>query len=322
MPCLPTYKERISQYTPAIRACRNDAESLRKKIHMRKKRDLEKTDQDSDFLGVLLGVDFLGVAAAFFAAGAFFVAAAFFAGVFLVALGGAGTVVLVTRPDLVLPSTRCTSCSTAGAGTAALRGRPAFALGFAAAAVVAFFAAAFAGAVLAVEVFLADVLVAAALAFYIRSKHVSDNKIGGEPTVAGAFFGAATFFSALSALGSAFLAAAPAGFASFLASFTVPDAPRTCQYVCGRYVDVWEHLCVVGLRRRGHTLGARELALLLARGDGTVDVALEGGIGHVADLVIGLDIFLDSLTAVDVVSKCARVTRREHVVIMNTDSFG
>jgi hypothetical protein len=195
------------------------------------------------------------VAAAFFAAGAFFVAAAFFAGAFLVVLGSAGTVVLVIRPDLVLPSTRCTSCSTAGAGAAALRGRPALALGFAAAVAVAFFGAAFAvaafagaafagaafagaafaGAAFAVEVFLVDVLVAAALTFYNQSQHVSDDRISGERTVAGAFFGAAAFFSSFSALGSAFLAAVPAGFASFLASLTVPDAPRTRQYVCYRW---------------------------------------------------------------------------------------
>jgi hypothetical protein len=44
-------------------------------------------------------------------------------------------------------------------------------------------------------------------------------------TVAVAFLGAAAFFSAL---GSAFLAAgaAAAGFASFFASFTVPEVPR------------------------------------------------------------------------------------------------
>jgi hypothetical protein len=278
------------------------------------------------------------VAAAFFAAGAFFVAAAFFAGAFLVVLGSAGTVVLVIRPDLVLPSTRCTSCSTAGAGAAALRGRPALALGFAAAVAVAFFGAAFAvaafagaafaGAAFAVEVFLVDVLVAAALTFYNQSQHVSDDRISGERTVAGAFFGAAAFFSSFSALGSAFLAAVPAGFASFLASLTVPDAPRTRQYVCYRWqlasrrVDVWEHIFAVELLGREHTLGARELALLLARGDGAVDVALEGGVGHVTDLVVGLDILLDGLTAVDMVSKCLGGTRREHVVGMNTNSFG
>jgi hypothetical protein len=78
----------------------------------------------------------------------------------------------------------------------------------------------------------------------------------------------------------------------------------------------------VELLGREHTLGARELALLLARGDGAVDVALEGGVGHVTDLVVGLDILLDGLTAVDMVSKCLGGTRREHVVGMNTNSFG
>lgn len=45
------------------------------------------------------------------------------------------------------------------------------------------------------------------------------------------------------------------------------------------------------------TLGARELALLLARGNGTVNVVPEGSIGEVVDLVVGLDVLLNSLTA-------------------------
>jgi hypothetical protein len=53
----------------------------------------------------------------------------------LVAFDAAGALVLVTRPDLVFPRTRDTSASTAGAGAAVLRGLPALALGFAAAAV-------------------------------------------------------------------------------------------------------------------------------------------------------------------------------------------
>lgn len=47
------------------------------------------------------------------------------------------------------------------------------------------------------------------------------------------------------------------------------------------------------------TLGTREDALLLTRGDSTVDVALEGSIGKVVDLVVGLDVLLDGLTAVE-----------------------
>lgn len=47
------------------------------------------------------------------------------------------------------------------------------------------------------------------------------------------------------------------------------------------------------------TLGTREDALLLTSGDSTVDVALEGSLGKVVDLVVGLDILLDSLTAVE-----------------------
>lgn len=107
------------------------------------------------------GVSFFGVAfflgVAFFGAAAFLGAAAFFA-----AFGAAGALVLVTRPDFVLPRTRDTSSSTAGAGAAVLRGLLAFALGLAAG------AAAFLGAAFAVVVFLgaAAFLVVVALAFY------------------------------------------------------------------------------------------------------------------------------------------------------------
>jgi hypothetical protein len=48
----------------------------------------------------------------------------------------------------------------------------------------------------------------------------------------------------------------------------------------------------------GLTLGTRELALLLARGDSTVDVELEFDIGEVGNVVVGLDVLLDGLTAV------------------------
>jgi hypothetical protein len=82
-----------------------------------------------------LGVVFFVVA---LAAAAFLGAAAFFGAVFA---ADSGALVLVTRPDFVLPRTRVTSFSTAGAGAAAaaaaadLRGLLAFALGLAAAAV-------------------------------------------------------------------------------------------------------------------------------------------------------------------------------------------
>lgn len=96
------------------------------------------------FLGVVffLGVvAFLG-AAAFFAAGSFFSSVAFFLGaaVFFAALAfgsAAGALLLVTRPDLVLPRTRDTSSSTAGLAAAVLRGLLALALGLAAAAAAA-----------------------------------------------------------------------------------------------------------------------------------------------------------------------------------------
>lgn len=47
-----------------------------------------------------------------------------------------------------------------------------------------------------------------------------------------------------------------------------------------------------------HTLRAREFTLLLTRGNGAVDMALEGGVGDVVELVVSLDVLLDSLTAV------------------------
>jgi hypothetical protein len=158
-----------------------------------------------------LGVAFFGAA--------FFAAAVFFGAAFLVALGAAGAVVLVTRPDLVLPRTRVTSASTAATGVAVLRGLLALALGFAAAAV-------FFGAALAVVVFLgaAFLVVVVALAFYMTGQHECRGDVMTRHTVAVAFLGAAFF----SVLGSAFLVAgaAAAGLASFFASFTVPEAPR------------------------------------------------------------------------------------------------
>lgn len=138
----------------------------------------------------------------------------------MVALGAAGAVVFVTRPDLVFPRTRETSDSTAGAG-AVLRGLLALALGFAAAALGATFVD-FAAAVFFGAAFLVTVaLVTVALAFCGTGQQQRNDDSITKHTVAVAFLGAATFFSVL---GSAFFAAgaAPAGFASL----TVPEAPK------------------------------------------------------------------------------------------------
>jgi hypothetical protein len=181
-------------------------------------------------------VAFLGVA---FFLGVVAFAAAFFGAAFLAAFGAAGAVVLVTRPDLVLPRTRDTSASTAAAGAAVLRGLLALALGFAAA------AAAFLGAAFAVVVFLgaAFFVVVVALAVYMNCEHAHGGDLLVRLTVAVAFLGAAAFFSVVffSVLDSAFFAAgaAAAGFASFFASFTVPEAPR--QYVRCVSLDI---ICV------------------------------------------------------------------------------
>ena len=95
----------------------------------------------------------------------FFAGVAFLGVVFLVAvfLGSAGALVLVTRPDLVLPSTRDTSLSTAGAVVvaAALRGLLALALGLGA----AFLGAALVAVFLGAAAFLVVVGEVAALAF-------------------------------------------------------------------------------------------------------------------------------------------------------------
>lgn len=105
------------------------------------------------------GVAFLGVA--FFFGDAFFAAAAFLgAAAFFVAFGAAGALVFVTRPDFVLPRTRETSSSTAGAAAAVLRGLDALAFGLA--------GAAFLGAVLVAAAFLgAAFLVVVLVSFFL-----------------------------------------------------------------------------------------------------------------------------------------------------------
>jgi hypothetical protein len=50
------------------------------------------------------------------------------------------------------------------------------------------------------------------------------------------------------------------------------------------------------------TLWARELATLLASGNRAVDMALEHGITGALDVVVRLDVLLDSLTAVAMMS--------------------
>jgi len=58
------------------------------------------------------------------------------------------------------------------------------------------------------------------------------------------------------------------------------------------------------------TLGTQEVTLLLTGSDGTVDVVLELIIAQVVDLVVGLDVLLDSLAAVVVWSACALMARK------------
>lgn len=110
------------------------------------------------YASVFLGVAFLGVA--------FFVAAAFLGAAFFAPAFAAGALLLVTRPDLVLPRTLEASFSTAGAAAAFLGLLAlAFALGAAAFLVVVAFAAVFLGA--------AGFFAVVALAFYdgsVRSR--------------------------------------------------------------------------------------------------------------------------------------------------------
>jgi len=58
------------------------------------------------------------------------------------------------------------------------------------------------------------------------------------------------------------------------------------------------------------TLRTQEVTLLLTGSDGTVDVVLELIVGKVVDLVVGLDVLLDSLAAVVVWSACALMARK------------
>ena len=66
------------------------------------------------------------------------------------------------------------------------------------------------------------------------------------------------------------------------------------------------------------TLGLQEDALLNTVGNGTVDVALVGSVGEVANSVVGLDVLLNSLTARIVVSASSRTMRRKHDVTRKT----
>lgn len=51
-------------------------------------------------------------------------------------------------------------------------------------------------------------------------------------------------------------------------------------------------------RAKELTLWLSKVTLLLARRDGTIDVVSESSLADVADLVVGLDVLLDGLTAV------------------------
>ena len=126
-------------------------------------------------------------------------------------------------------------------------------------------------------------------------------------TVAVAFLGTAAFFSAL---GSAFFVAATAGLASFLASFTGPEVPIIRQrfsLATRAQPDAYRTMPREGERVR-LTLGLRKVTLILARCDRAVDVVPEGNLTEVADLVVGLNVLLDSLTAIGAkVSNCSQI---------------
>lgn len=53
-------------------------------------------------------------------------------------------------------------------------------------------------------------------------------------------------------------------------------------------------------------------------GNGAVDVTLVGGVGEVANTVVGLDVLLNSLTARIVVSASSQTMRRKHDVTRKT----
>ena len=51
--------------------------------------------------------------------------------------------------------------------------------------------------------------------------------------------------------------------------------------------------------RRRHTLGEAEVAVVKTLVDGSIDTALEHGIGGIPEVVVGLEVLLDGLTAVE-----------------------
>jgi hypothetical protein len=70
------------------------------------------------------------------------------------------------------------------------------------------------------------------------------------------------------------------------------------------------------------TLGTRKVTLLLARRDSTVDMTPKGSIAEVADLVVGLDVLLDCLTAVGIKSARALMVWDESMTMhMQRDSL-
>jgi hypothetical protein len=62
------------------------------------------------------------------------------------------------------------------------------------------------------------------------------------------------------------------------------------------------------------TLGALENTSLATLGKSTVELVGEGGLGHAGEVVVGLDVFLESLTTVGRNESAKRTkTRREQI---------
>lgn len=146
--------------------------------------------------------------------------------------------------------------------------------------------------------------------------------LGAAAFLAGASFAAvflalaAVFGAALVALVSVFLLSAffaAGGEPAFaLASLTGPEEPVSCQN-CIKPVKVSSSTSA-GWKDEKEllTLGALEDTRLATLGKSTVELVGEGGLGHAGEVVVGLNVLLESLTAVGIVSN-------EHINVTLTE---
>lgn len=127
---------------------------------------------------------------------------------------------------------------------------------------------------------------------------------------------AAVFGAALVALVSVFLLSAffaAGGEPAFaLASLTGPEEPVFSQNcIEPRWVSssIWAERKD---EKEMLTLGALEDARLTTLGKSAVELVGEGGLGHAGEVVVGLNVFLESLTAVDIYESATSTQRDEN----------